>query len=177
LVKRRFVTVNNFTKIACFLSIFFFIENPMIAHESTVKINFYGQEVDLTYDDNIAKVFGTRYGEKQFTDFLKEKETTNYQNLLQQLQVLKQDMNLNDWMYFELMHNCIDHILKAGNDYEKNLFTHLLLSKGGYDSKITFMNHKTWVNVYTEDQLYEISTILLGNKNFVSSIPGLPIRL
>jgi len=162
------VIVNNLTKITCLLSIFFLVGNPIMALESIVKIDFYGQEVDLTYDENIAKVYGTRYGEKQFTDFLKEKETTNYQDLLQQLRVLKQEMNLNDWMYFELMHNCIDHILEGGNKYEKNLLAHLLLSKGGYNSKITFMNHKTWVNVYTEDQLYEISTILLGNKNFVN---------
>ncbi len=138
------------------------------ALESAIKIDFYGQEIDLSYDESIAEVYGTKYGEAQFMDFLKKKEASSYKSLVSQLQAIKQEMNLNDWMYFELMYNSIQDILQSGNKYEKTLFAYFLLSKSGYDSKITFMNRKIWVNVYTEDQLYEISTILLGNKNYVN---------
>ncbi len=167
-MKERILILKYLTKLSYLTVVFFLLGNSLSATESTVNIEFYGQKVDLSYDEGLVKVSGTPYGEMQFTAFLKEKETANYQGLVNQLQALKEEMNLNDWMYFELMHNSIEHMLSSGNKYEKNLFAHFLLSKSGYDSKITFMNHKIWVNVYTEDNLFEISTILLGNKNFVN---------
>ena len=159
--------LKNFAKIAFIITLNCFFLNGVRA-TSAVKIDFYGQEIDLTYDESIAKVYGTKYGEESFISFLKNKEESAYQGLVNQLKAIKQEMNLNDWMYFELMHNSIQHMLQSGNKYEKTLFAYFLLSKSGYDSKITFMNHKIWVNVYTEDELYEISTILLENKNFVN---------
>ena len=160
--------LKNFAKIVFSIALSCLFLNGLNAAASAIKIDFYGQEIDLTYDESIAEVYGTKYDEEAFIKFLKNKEVSAYQGLVSQLKAIKQEMNLNDWMYFELMHNSIQHMLQTGNKYEKTLFAYFLLSKSGYDSKITFMNHKIWVNVYTEDELYEISTILLGNKNFVN---------
>ncbi len=161
--------LQNFAKIVFSIAFCSLFLNGIYATTTTaVKIDFYGQEIDLTYDKSIAEVYGTQYGEESFITFLKNKEESAYRGLVDQLKAIKKEMNLNDWMYFELMHNSIQHMLHGGNKYEKTLFAYFLLSKSGYDSKITFMNHKIWVNVYTEDELYEISTILLENKNFVN---------
>ncbi len=145
-----------------------FLAHNLSAIEVYLDIEFYGQEISLSYDDELSIVSGVKFSEEEFTQFLKEKENKSFQSLLTQLAAYKKKMNLNDWMYFELMHQSIQKILSNGNDYEKTLFSYFLLAKSGYDSKITFLNHKMWVNVYTQDKLYEISTILLGNKNFVN---------
>lgn len=162
------MTLNNFATFIFSVAFWSIYSNAVFANESAIKIDFYGQEIELTFDESVAKVYGTSYGEAPFIDFLKKKEESTYKGLVSQLQAIKKEMNLNDWMYFELMHSSINHMLQSGNKYEKTLFSYFLLSKSGYDSKITFMNHRIWVNVYTEDELYEISTILLGNKNFVN---------
>ena len=160
--------LNNFAKFVISFALYFYCFSNVYALENALKIDFYGQEINLTYDESITKVYSTSYGEAAFIDFLKNKEESSFQSLINQMQALKQEMNLNDWMYFELMHSTINHMLQSGNKYERTLFAYFLLSKSGYDSKITFMNHKIWVNVYTEDELFEISTILIGNKNFVN---------
>lgn len=133
-----------------------------------LEIAFYGEQVYLNYESSLADVQGLRFSEQEFSQFLRQKESKDFNQVLSQLKVHSQEMNLNDWMYFELLHTAVDQMLDAGNDYEKTLLSYLLLSKSGYDSKITFLNHKMWLNVYTEDKLYEISTILLGNRNFVN---------
>jgi len=138
------------------------------AKPCVVEIDFYGQEIALEYDDALVFTRGLKFEEEAFTQFLKDKEHSTYQTLIRQLSSLKEQLRLNDWMYFELMHKSVDHMLGAGNTYEKSLFTHFLLSKSGYDSKITYLHKQMWINVYTEDNMYEISTILLGDKNFVN---------
>jgi len=152
-----------------FLALFIFgVTTGMFAKVEDLEIEFYGQQINLSYESALAEVSGVKFSEPEFTQFLRKQESKNYGEVLIQLQGLKSRLNLNDWMYFELMHRCIGQMLVSGNDYEKTLLSYFLLSKSGYDSKITFLNHKMWLNVYTKDKLYEISTILLGNKNFVN---------
>ncbi len=138
------------------------------AKVENLEFEFYGQQINLSYESDLVELSGVKFSEAEFTQFLKRQESKNFDQVLSQLQGLKGNLNLNDWMYFELMHRCIDQMLASGNDYEKTLLSYYLLAKSGYDSKITYLNHKMWLNVYTNDKLYEISTILLGNKNFVN---------
>jgi len=156
----------------CISSLFFLLliclSTTVFAKVKTVEIEFYGQQIHLEYEDVLAQVSGVKFNEPEFTNFLKKQESKNHTEVLRQLQGLKSSLNLNDWMYFDLLHRFIGQMLVSGNDYEKTLLSYYLLAKSGYDSKITFLNHEMWLNVYTEDKLYEISTIFLGNKNFVN---------
>ena len=113
--------LNNFAKFVISFALYFYCFSNVYALENALKIDFYGQEINLTYDESITKVYSTSYGEAAFIDFLKNKEESSFQSLINQMQALKQEMNLNDWMYFELMHSTINHMLQSGNKYESCL--------------------------------------------------------
>ena len=156
------------TKILLFIILSGISTTMTTAKSSAILIDFYGQEIALDYDDDLVRVQGLKFEEAAFSQYLKEKEKTSYQNLLRQLSTLKQELLLNDWMYYDLLQKSVAHMLRKGDRYERRLLTHFLLSKSGYDSKITYLNNKMWVNVYTDDNMYEISTILLGDRNYVN---------
>ena len=141
---------------------------PTFAEIENLEIDFYGQQIGLDYESDLIEPSGVKFSEQEFTRFLERQESKNYDQVISQLQSIKSNLNLNDWLYYDLLHRCIGQMLADGNDYEKTLLSYYLLAKSGYDSKITYLNHRMWLNVYTKDKLYEISTILLGNKNFVN---------
>lgn len=128
-------------------------------HAASTSIEFYSEHISIEYDLSIVSDQPVRCNEKSITDFYKNLETTQYQVLLKGLNQYKTELQLNDWLYYELMNKVLDRVLDQQSSLQQTLTTWFLLSKSGYDTRLTYLQEEAFVYVHTVDNLFEVPMI------------------
>lgn len=164
---------------ACFISLLP-IKNVEASIQS-VDVSFYSENLSFTYDSDLLfkasikpDVFSSRSNKSQVEEFYHALNRKNYQVLLKNLQVEKARLALNDWLFYELMKKSVDAIFYNYSKNHRTLVNWFLLAKAGYDPRITYLKSTLFLNIYTEDDLFEIPIIKEGGRPLanLSSIHG-----
>ena len=133
-----------------------------------ITIPFYSEQIKIQFDANILLNIDTRYNEKNIVSYFKKMESTPYQSLLSNLKVYKRKLGLNDWFYYELLNKTVAKIYSNKSDLQKTLSAWFLLTKAGFNTRLTYINTKAFVYVYSEDGVFEVPMIEEKGKNFVN---------
>ena len=91
-----------------------------------------------------------------------------YQSLLESLQAVGSQLALNDWLYYELIKESLRHIYSTAHKPAAELTAYLLLAESGYDVRLTYRRQQLYVNVFTEDILYEIPLIREDGRQYAN---------
>ena len=87
--------------------------------------------------------------------------------LLQNLLKQKKQLQLNDWLYYELIWQTAKQ-LSMGNALQERLISWFLLSESGYDTRITFRGRQIFLYAYTEEGVFDTPMIELETRKFVN---------
>lgn len=169
---------------------------PLVSHASTIdtiKFNFYGSPIEITYTSKILNTsLGSELSEKVFEDFDKEISNNDYNRILHQLYNKKKQLDLNDWLYYLLIRVCVDTIFSTKTENFKTLVYWVTLNKSGYDVKLSYLQKQLALSVFTNDEVFDtprrpekdgwyvdISSLFKGDyksitmsSSFVSTIPS-----
>jgi hypothetical protein len=150
-----------------FISFFLSCQSNLKAHIQFVDVSYFSENLSVTYDSELlfsAKiqpdVYLSRTNRSQVEAFYRDLNSKNYQGLLENLQVKKVRLELNDWLYYELMKKSVDAIFYKYSKNHRTLVNWFLLSKSGYDARITYLKNTLFLNIYTTDELFEIPIII-----------------
>ncbi|MFK8057213.1 MAG: hypothetical protein AB8F78_13905 [Saprospiraceae bacterium] len=134
------------------------------------ELSFYGEEVELTYP---AELFAN--GNLQVTGdgidlYLLSASSRDWDQLHSQLDAYRVKWELNDWLYFKLVHQTLDEIAGFVSTSEQRVLEHHLLSLAGYDTRLCYDQRKgdIFIYVYTDEAMFEVPIIEDENRKYVN---------
>ncbi|MEL7020099.1 MAG: hypothetical protein AAGK47_00695 [Bacteroidota bacterium] len=125
----------------------------------SMRLPFYSDTIALRYHSNMN--FDTRLNTKEqvMVQYFRNLESTDYQVLLRDLQAQQQRYQLNDYLMYDLMRAAVQQIYARQSELRRTLTCWFLLSKAGFDTRLTYLRQNAYLYVQTEDELFEIPMI------------------
>lgn len=127
-------------------------------------LNFYGTNVDLTYDPNLAGTLPAEIHNTTIADFWDRVNKTNYMGLIRQLGDVKTRMNLNDWGYYLLVKKTAEKISSSQN-YSR-LLSWFLLTKSGYRTRVSYAENTICLMFPSSNNIYGLRYFMIDNIKF-----------
>lgn len=135
---------------------------------ASVNLSFYGAAVSLHYDPALILRETIKTDAASLTSAWRSLEQKPVQSLLDDLLRYKNQLRLNDWLYYKLMHQGVEQILTGRTAVAKELLTAFLLSKTGIDVRVTFANNNLYTNAYVAEELFEVPIIEDRGRQFAN---------
>ena len=140
--------------------------NPENYHR--FELPFYAQPVDIVYD---PAMMIPNPGTLTSTSIVKSYRLLNRKPkrvLLNSLLEAKQRYELNDYLFFKLARTSLQVVYgdKDRNAREITLFG--LLVDAGFDARLTYRGNRVFVNVYTNEDLFEVPIIDTGGRPYAN---------
>ena len=152
-----------------------FLHAASITHR--VTFDFYDQKLEISVPEDFIHTRPLRIEEMALRSLFREFERRPYQTLLSDFQAEASALQLNDWLFSQLLRQGLQAIYqKPGGDALVEYSTYFLLAKSGYDVRLTYRDKLLHVNVYTTDILYEIPLIQDGNRQYANISSGVRVE-
>ena len=130
---------------------------------SNLVFDFYSSNITIQYDKNTDFTL-QKIDKNNISNFWEMMSKTNFTLLLDQIQNEKENLNLNDWATYQLIHKLGMAIFKENNN--ANLFTWFVLIKMNYDTKVGYNKDKIYLMSTIENNLFQVSFFTLKNKKY-----------
>lgn len=140
-----------------------------------ILVDFYSEFLLVEYSPRMllnGNVKSNGYNKKKKKSnlevFYNLMETPDYQPLLNSLFLYKDSLELNDWLFYSLLKKSVKHIFAQHSEKIQTLICWQFLSKAGFDARITYSDKSLFLNVYTEDDVFETPLIKENDKTFIN---------
>lgn len=152
---------------------------------SLFSITFYTETLYLPDPGAMPPLHSDVIGEENLQNWYHQlKDQWPHQELLASIQQKKEQLTLNDWLYYELIRQTAK-TLSPNNILQQRLFNWLILSESGYDTRVTFLDQQIFLYAYTEDAIFDTPMIEEDSRRFVNlssihekmSNPSSPLRM
>lgn len=145
-----------------------FHSNSTASDILSLELPFYSEHVTVRYHANMKLNVKIRTEERSMVQYFRNLESTDYRILLEDLQHHQQALKLNDYLLYDLMKDTVEEIYRGQSKLQKTLTCWFLLSKAGFDTRLTYLNQKAFLYVHTKDELFEVPMIQERNRTFVN---------
>jgi len=129
----------------------------------TIKFSFYGQDIIINYDKKTLLRLDSKT-KSAISSYWYKMSKTDYKPLLLQINKIINELALNGWAKYQLIHQLGYSIYKDKN--LTNLFSWFILSKLGYDTKVGFDTKYIYLLARMQHQLYQVMFFTLDNKKY-----------
>ena len=118
-------------------------------------------DVRLGYADPGGRLQIQRYYEKQ-------RFSGAYLTLLNELRRAKREYQLNDWLFYQLTMQAVEKIGISKSKRHRVFMRWFILNMAGFDCRMTYADNRTYINIYTEDELFAMPMIEEGSRMFAN---------
>ncbi len=140
----------------------------VFATKTEINLVFYAENLSIKYNTDLLAISCSHIDEKSIVRFYRFLETKDYQTLLSDLLQKKQQLQLNDWLFYQLMRQSIAEIFYKKSRAEQELLAWFLLSQAGFDTRLTYLAQRVHVYVYSTDEIFEVPMIEDKNRTYVN---------
>ena len=155
--------------------IFLFTLSFLHAKAATVELDFYSQTIKLDYNlgmlnkGDVRLGYADKNGKLQIQNYFEKQRLSGaYLTLLNELRRAKREYVLNDWLFYQLTTQAIEKIGQSKNKRHRVFMRWFILNMAGFDCRITYADDRTYINIYTEDELFAMPMIKEDNKMFAN---------
>lgn len=138
-----------------FLFLLLFLFSVELLQAERTLVRFYSELVELEYDKSILPRQDLKISGPAISRFYGQLERSQYQSLLEDLQSQKEQLQLNDWLYFKLCQQATKQIYKNRKKQEQLIFIWFLLNQSGLDTRITFREQEVFLCAYTNEKIFD----------------------
>lgn len=160
-------------KYTIFILLFIFSFGPTDAE--TVELDFYSQKVTLEYNigmldkGDVRLGYADKNGKLQIQNYFEKLRLSGtYLTLLNGLRRAKREYVLNDWLFYQLTTLVIEKIGQSKTKQHRVFLRWFMLNMEGFDCRMTYADDRTYINIYTEDELFAIPMIEEENQMFAN---------
>ncbi|MFC5282679.1 hypothetical protein [Pedobacter alpinus] len=141
----------------------------MIAKGQNIAFQFYNKTFNIVADSSFNVDFKDKISEKSIHQFYNKVNDSNYQSLVNTLVQYKNENQLNDWFYYQLVRKTVQQISPKEDNYERyTLYKWFLLVKSGYDTRLAIGNdHQLLFYVWSDEDISDIPFFTSNKKQFV----------
>jgi hypothetical protein len=102
-----------------------------------VPIDFFGQNLLIKTDPRLIDFSLGKPGQNEVARFWRKVTETNYGDVLLQMNVIKEQLNLNDWGMYQLI-NQFSARISPNNNNTKILYNWFLMTVSGFQSRLAY---------------------------------------
>lgn len=136
---------------------------------SSTNVNFYTESIDLKYDTRMVVDTRICVKGKCLTKYVDKMAESGYEVLLNDLLKEKERLQLNDWLFYDLMRRSVNKIYKQEEEMQRVLTCWWLLSKAGYNTRIAHIFLKdAFLYVQCNDAIYDAPFSTEDDKKFIN---------
>ncbi len=133
-----------------------------------IRFNFYGELVELPYQQSQFIDFSDSLSQESIDHFYKEISSAKYQSVINTLVQYKQEHKPDDWMYYQLIRKTAEAISpKADNYFRYTLYKWFFLTKSGYDAMLCIAGKQMLFYVQSDENIYNIPFRMKNGKQYV----------
>jgi len=129
-----------------------------------INFDFFGTNVGFNLDEGIKKAKFYPYSQVGISNFFDTVASSNYTNLLENIENQTRHLELNDWGVYLLVKQLSENIFQERDDAK--LLTWFLLSKLGYNVKVGLSSKHVVLMHYSEKIIYSTPAYSFGKKKF-----------
>jgi hypothetical protein len=135
---------------------------------ATLALRWLEQEIILTYDPDMVIEGSFPVEERALRQAYEQLHARPYAPLWQSLMATREQLQLNDWLYYNLLDQALRQIYRGLSEVNRELTVYLLLAESGFDVRLTYRHRSVQVNAYTEETLYEIPLIAEDGRRYAN---------
>jgi len=132
-----------------------------------VPIDFFGQNLVIKADPRLLDFALGKPGQNEVARFWRKMADTNYGDLLLQINVLKEQLNLNDWGVYQLI-NQFSGRIAAKNNNTKVLYNWFLMTVSGYQTRLAYSEsaNKLYLLVPSTNNVFGCQFLKFNNQEY-----------
>lgn len=146
--------------------------SPLMSNAAVVesfKINFFADQIPIQYaPDMKIKVVATKLDERIVDQNYHNLKGKNTAVLLNSLLQAKEKFQLNDFLFSELARRSIAIIYQGKSAIAAEITLFHILAQAGFDTRLTYRANEAFVNVYTQEEVFEIPIISDNGRSYAN---------
>ncbi len=132
------------------------------------EMNYYSTTIKFDFDKTVLPSDYYRFDDWFVKKYYGQLSQGNFDELVQMITENQERYNLNGWLTYDLTAKIVSEIASDKSLNYKRLLTWFLLNKLGYDARLAYYRDTYYIQIYTEDDLYEIPFFELDNRVFIN---------
>ncbi|WP_317131809.1 hypothetical protein [Mucilaginibacter rubeus] len=129
---------------------------------------FYDGTFNADADTLIIATAAPGLSEKNIKNFYINIDAANYKPLIQALLSYKQEHQLDDWLYYQLVRKTAQQISPKEKNYSNyTLYKWFLMVKSGYDARLALAGKKIIFYVYNNEDISDIPSYTVDHKKYM----------
>jgi hypothetical protein len=138
-----------------------------VGRRMIVPFDFFGQQISIKVDPAFLSFALGQVGQNEISRFWRKISESNYGDIILQINVLKEQLNLNDWGVYQLMDQFSARI-SSSNDNTKTLYTWFLMTVSGYKGRLAFNseNQKLYLLSPASQELFNCQFLKFNNQEY-----------
>ena len=140
-----------------------------------LDFNFYGQPVSIKYNPKVKSAKAPAVNNRGIAAYWAAMGSADPDNLVGQFQHYKNQLALNDWGYFMLVHMAGEK-LYGGDANQANLFSWFVLTKSGYHTRIGISGNRILLFGTSMTTMYGSPFLTIGGNRFYSLSTRGPVK-
>lgn len=129
------------------------------------KFNFYGTDVSLPYDSRLLLAALDHYDAQGLSEMWVKLSNTYVKELIHGMYRYKNQLNLNDWGYYQLVQQFTEQLYSA-DDARRSLVAWFLLNKSRYKAKIGYADDQLFLLLPTNCIVYSATYYQFGDQTY-----------
>lgn len=136
---------------------------------ASFQLEFFAQPIHLDYaPDMRVEWVGGQLQEASLDRAYRVVRSRNGQVLLASLLAAKERYHLNDFLFFQLARRGVGVIFRGGQRVMQEITLFHLLNEAGFDARLTYKSGRAYVNVFTDEELFEVPIIGDRGRNYAN---------
>lgn len=133
-----------------------------------VRVSFYSEDLALYYHPEMLIRDPGRLDERHLQSAYMQLKRNGSDILLANLLSERQRLHLNDYLFYQLIRWTVNEIYQDKWPIAQELTVCYLLSRAGFDTRITFRDDRIYVNVFTQEDLFEVPIISDDDRSYAN---------
>jgi hypothetical protein len=135
-------------------------------------LNFYELPVNYFYFSELSVRLNGMPSQESIMDFWADMSQTDYEPFLEQLQQMKQELQLNDWGYLAKVHQLSEDIYRSSGN-SSILFTCYMMTKSDYQVKLGYSGANVYLLLPAENKIFNTPFYTIdGKRHYALSLDG-----
>lgn len=139
------------------------------AADKILKIDYYGDTIEIPATTATLISYNVKPSKASVQDFYNIISELNYQPIISSLLQYKDERQLNDWLYYQLIRKTAQAIAPKADNYPRyTLYKWFLLTKSGYDATLAISeDNQLFFYVHCDENIYDIPYYMSNGKQYV----------
>ncbi len=135
---------------------------------SDIRFDFYGDTITLQTDPSFRVSFSSPISDLSIKAFNQKISSSNYQSVIKSLLAYKEELKLDDWLYYQLIRKTAQQVSPKADNYARyTLYKWFMLTRSGYDALLTIAGDSILFYVQSNENIYNIPYCMKDGKQYV----------